>query len=218
MAYLSYSCMDYTVLIPSHRPHLVEKVKSAIYPIIPVHVDGTNAKCFSWLVNKCIQECPTEIVIICADKAYPSPSQIDLMLQRIKNGFGLVAMYRFAFFGFKKELIRRIGFFDERYIKGCWEDNDMALRLREANIAYYESQEVPYQSMPCSWQTWDEAERHYHRKWKCIQHNGYREFKRLLPEEKYNYYIGDSINTNFLSWEHSYIGCGFYIQKQDLVT
>jgi GT2 family glycosyltransferase len=153
---------NYTVMIPSHRPQLMEKVVSSIAPIVPIHIDGTGAKCFSWLVNKCIQECPTEIVIICADKAYPSANQIELMVERIQSGFGLVAMYRFAFFGFKKELIRKIGWFDERYMKGTWEDNDIALRLREADIAYYESQEVSYQSMPCSWQTWSEAERHYH--------------------------------------------------------
>jgi len=209
---------NYTVMIPSHRLALVDKVRNAMYPIVPVHVDGTEAKCFSWLVNKCIQECPTEIVIICADKAYPSAAQVELMVKRIEAGYGLVAMYRFAFFGFKKELIRKIGWFDERFVKGCWEDNDISLRLREADIAYYESQEVPYQSMPCSWNTWSEAERHYHAKWHCVQYTGYREFQRQLDEEKYPYFIGAPVSTFFMPWKSSSIGCGFYIKLEDFVT
>jgi len=51
-------------------------------------------------VNHAIVSADNEIVIICNYKVRPTPNE----------GYGFVALFRFTFFGFKKELFRRIGF------------------------------------------------------------------------------------------------------------
>ena len=66
------------------------------------------------------------------------------MLEYINNDYGFVALYRFALFGFKKELIRRIRFMDERYIGGEYEDCDFLRRLIENNISYIEEESIKY--------------------------------------------------------------------------
>ena len=57
-----------------------------------------------------------EIVIIMNHKIRAKPLDIWKMVKLIYEGYGLVCMRNFYFYGFKKDLIRKIGFFDERYI------------------------------------------------------------------------------------------------------
>ena len=85
-------------------------------------------------------------------KQNQKPSNIDKILNYINDGYGLVALYRFAFFGFFKELIRRIGFMDERYIGGGYEDCDFLRRLIEHNISYIEEESIEYIFKPSLWQ------------------------------------------------------------------
>lgn len=181
-------------MIPSHRPELVKKVIRAIRFEPYMVIDGTDAPSFSWLVNQTVLKCPTETVIICADKCRPRGRHIRKMRRLLDKGFGLAGMYRFGFFGFHKELFRKIGPMDERYIGGNYEDDDFVHRMKEANIAYYESEEVPYRSMRSSWDITKTREV-YESKW-----DGDR---RLLPELPHGYDFGPSIPRTYLPWTSS---------------
>jgi hypothetical protein len=196
---------DYTINIIVHDLELAKPVQESLHPL-PVNIfNGAGYPSFSKLCNDVIINNPTEIVIIASYKVRPTPKDIENMLNLINFGYGLVATYRFAFFGFKKELIRRIGFFDERFITGGYEDCDFMRRIIENNISIYENEEVIYYFNKS---TWDNtiSRIHFLKKW--LEPEDYR-IVRLLDDEKYEYDIGIS-NTNitFLDASHSIVGDG----------
>lgn len=185
----------FTILIPSFRPALARRVEQNLQPLHVTHWDGTGYPSFAKLINDCIVRCPTERLIICSDKVLPSPDHIDRMMGFLDEGYALVGLYYFACFGFPKELVRRIGFLDERFVGGEFEDADYMLRMREANLAYRLSKEVPYQYMPSSWNN-SRSRAHFVRKWGALHP---AEARRLLPEETYpDYCLGDTVPTTFL--------------------
>lgn len=112
---------------------------------------GKDYPSFSKLVNTVVNNSKEEIVIFCSHRVRPSISDVEKILSLLSMGYGLVGLYRLALFGLNKELIRRIGMMDEDFIGGCYEDNDFVLRLKEANIAYYESESVEYHSGNSTW-------------------------------------------------------------------
>ena len=193
---------NYTINIIVHDLELAKPVQESLYPL-PVNIfNGTGYPSFSKLCNDVIINNPTEIVIIASYKVRPTPNDVMKMLDLINSGFGLVATYRFAFFGFKKELIRRIGFFDERFITGGYEDSDIMRRIIENNISIYESEEIIYYRKESTWNN-SNSRIHFFNKWQ--EPNDFR-ITRLLNEENYNYDIGVS-NTNitFLDASHSIV-------------
>ncbi|WP_238528184.1 glycosyltransferase family 2 protein [Acetonema longum] len=142
-----------------------------------------------------------EKIIICNDKARPTPAAVQKILTMLQDGWGLVGLYRFGFFGFKKDLIRKIGFFDERFIGGGYEDNDFTRRLKEANISYYESEEIDYIYLPTSWQyaKTNFTKNHFFKKWR---EEG-NVTTRQMAEEDYPYDIGPLQNINFTTFDKS---------------
>jgi|GEM_PF-539610 Glycosyltransferases, probably involved in cell wall biogenesis len=193
--------MDYEIIIPSHRPHLSQEAQSCVKDFNNRIFDGTGYKSCAKLINDCIVSSPYEKIIICNDKARPANLDINKILTMLDEGWGVVAPYRFGFFGFKKDLIRKIGFFDEGYIGGGYEDNDIILRLKEADISYYESEEISYIYLPTSWyyEKSSIARQYYENKWK-LDGNAYI---RRLPEHNYGYDIGEFRNTEFTGFGKS---------------
>ena len=143
-------------------------------------------------------KCPTETVLICNEKARPTPAHAQKTLDLLDDGFGVVGLYRFGFFGFRKELIRRVGVFDERFVGGWYEDNDFLLRLDEADVASYLSDEVPYLQLPSSWPH-EEARAHFEEKWRMADDL----WLRLLPELDGDYDLGPKKPASFLQSEMS---------------
>lgn len=192
---------DYEIIIPSNRPFLCHQTQQFLQNLDSRIVDGTGYPSFAKLVNDCIVSSNYEKIIICNDKARPTISAVEKILVMLDEGWGVVAPYRFGFFGFKKDLIRKIGFFDERYVGGGYEDNDFILRLKEADISYYESEEINYVFLSTSWdyENSNTAQIHYYTKWK--QEN--QTYTRRLPEENYGYDIGPLINSHFIPFKES---------------
>jgi len=192
---------EFEIIIPSHRPHLSREARECVKHFNHRIFDGTGYPSFSKLINDCIVSSPYETIIICNDKARPEAHHIHKMLCLINEGWGMVAMYRFGFFGFKKELIRRIGFFDERYLGGGYEDCDFVRRLKEADIGYYETEEIPYIQLPTSWnyEKSDVALAHFRKKWR---HEG-NTIIRQMAEEDYGYDLGPSEYSVFYPFERS---------------
>jgi hypothetical protein len=190
---------EFTIYIPSNRPALCEGFLHSIVPLSATILNGENYSSISKMWNHCIEHSPTEIVIIANDKARPSYKHVKNMVELLKFGYGVVALHCFGFFGFKKEVIRRVGFFDERYYGGGHEDVDFVRRLRDANISYYETIEVPYIKMDTSWK--NRNTEHHVKKWGAISHREFEE--KALDEEEYHYDIGPATGDRIFSWNVS---------------
>jgi GT2 family glycosyltransferase len=144
----------------------------------------------------------TETVILMSDKVMPTNEDVDRLLKLLNQGYAMVAFYRLAFFGFKKQLLRNIGMFDERFVGGGFEDDDFYIRLKEADLGVYITHEIPYTKSSSGW-NYSLAQGHFVNKWGNIIQNG--NAKRMLLEEQYNYNLGPAVPVEFLSWNQSVI-------------
>ena len=103
---------------------------------------------YSELVNEAVATSPTETVILVNDRVIPKPEEVTFMLQLLHRGYAVAGQWNVAFLTLTKEVFRKIGWFDQRFYGGGCEDDDFVLRLRLANLAYYESLSCEYD------QTW----------------------------------------------------------------
>ena len=55
------------------------------------------------------------------------------MINLLESGFGLVMLYNAAFMGFSKQLVRKIGWWDERFLLGGWEERGWVWRMKTHN-------------------------------------------------------------------------------------
>jgi hypothetical protein len=196
--------MNYTLFLISNKPQYYKPIQDSLSPEILYYFDGTGAESFSKLVNSCVESSPTETIIMMSDKVLPTQEHVHKVLQLLEDGYAFVGLYSFAFFGFKKELFRKIGMMDERYVGGGFEDYDFFVRLSEAKLAVYNTQEVPYTLSASSW-NYDRSYAFWTTKW-ChfwTEGNPIPRFERRMWEEQYNYNLGPSIPTKFLSSNHS---------------
>lgn len=202
--------MKYSCYVISNKPHLFPAIEKSMNPMRVQYFDGTGYPSFSKLVNACVEQAPTETVIIMSDKVLPTEADVKKTLALIEQGHGLVGLYRFGFFGFKKQLMRRIGMMDERFVGGGYEDDDMYIRLKEANISMYVTEEVQYTKSVSSW-NYDLSRIHFMNKWIDTESPEYdpmakpsaAAIKRKISEETLDYDLGKEVPTTFLTWEHT---------------
>ena len=107
---------QYSIYLISNKPYVFNEIQAGLAPETLNFFDGSKIKNFSHLVNSCVSSSPTETVILMSDKVRPTPDHIHKTLELLDKGYAFVGLRLFRFFGFKKELLRRIGFFDERFI------------------------------------------------------------------------------------------------------
>ena len=188
--------MKYEIIIPSNNPTLAQQSKNCL-PQFPVRIfNGENYPSFAKLINDCILSCNEEVVIIMNHKIRASFLHINQMLHLINKGYGLVCLQNFHFFGFKKDLIRKVGWLDERYIGGGCEDADLIRRLIEKNIGWYDAVGVPVLQITSSWDQ-TKAYEFFKSKWKDMA------LERLIPDEKYDYDLGEYKGSEFLDLTHT---------------
>jgi len=101
-------------------------------------------KSYSELINHSVATSKTEWVILINDRTHPTVEEVEKMIGLLQNGFACVLLYNVGFMGFSKELIRNIGWWDQRFTYGGWEDRDWVWRIKKADLALYESQEGTY--------------------------------------------------------------------------
>ena len=99
---------------------------------------------YSELINDSVATSNDEWIILINDRTYASVDEIEKMITLLENGYACVLLYNVGFMGFSKELIRTIGWWDQRFTYGGWEDRDWVWRIKKANLALYESQEGTY--------------------------------------------------------------------------
>lgn len=173
---------------------------------------------YSQLINHSIVTSPTEWVILINDRTYPTVDEVEKMINLLENGFGCVFLYAVGFMGFSKELIRTIGWWDERFTLGGWEDRDWVFRLKLNDIALYESIESNYDytwKSPLNGPIGDaESRPHWDAKYDMLSSDI---IWKNIPEEKYQHwdlFIGDSkeeIKNSWKKWENSILNV-FYNQ------
>lgn len=172
---------------------------------------------FSELINDSVNSSKTEFVILINDRTHPKPHEVKKIIQCLENGFAAATQYSVGFMGFSKQLLRTIGFWDERFYGGGWEDDDFVFRLRMADLAYYESCEAQYDY---HWKTKLQPQDALHgsksglffkQKWDAFSYNN--AIIKLLPDETYDKYdLGAErldIQNSWMSWEKSVIGLEF---------
>lgn len=198
--------MSYTCYLISNCADALTEIQESCSPQTLQWHDGTNAHSFSALVNTCVARCPTETVIMMSHRVRPTAQHIQKLLQLLDQGHAFVGLYRFGFFGFKKQLFRVVGGLDERYTGGGYEDDDFYLRLREANLSFYLTHEVPYMSGPS---TWSESGRelcrqHFVSKWgdRVVAQNL---AQRCMPELPGKYQWGDAVPCKWMTTDRSVI-------------
>jgi len=199
--------MDYSIILISNKPHKFDNIAKTLLPEKVHFFNGTGYQTFSKLVNDAVRSSLTETVIIMSDKVLPTQEHIKKVLDLLDKGYGFVSLSRFAFFGFRKELFRQVGFFDERYIGGGWEDYDFSIRLVENNIASYITEELEYVDGPSIWDR-QRAHKHWICKWTFWQYSDNRPTKivRNMPEPDYKYDLGPSTGVKWLpNVGHSYV-------------
>lgn len=207
---------DYSCYLISNKPELFNQVTKNIINSKIEFFDGTGYTSFSQLVNACIKSSKTEINILMSDKVRPNDDNLQKTIKLINDGYAFVGLYRFGFFGFKKELFRKIGPLDERFIGGGYEDDDYYIRLKEANLSMYISHEMEYIKSKSAWSddsnyiegktSWSnlKSKTFFQDKWGDLKRHGILRRKmatRKMSEisSKYNY--GNDNPTDFLSWD-----------------
>ena len=106
---------------------------------------------FSQMVNDAIDDTDSEFMIFCNPKTKFTLTDVEFILNKLSNGYCFASVVSFAFFGFSKELIRKIGMLDERFLNGEWEDDDFAIRLKHFGKAvWWEYDTTKYES---NWST-----------------------------------------------------------------
>jgi hypothetical protein len=169
-------------------------------------IDNEKSISFYKLVNLCIQKAPTEIVIICKDMIRPHTIHFDKMLNFIHRGYGLVSLAKDNFYGFKKDLIRHIGFFDERYNDFCG-FLDFNFRLKESNISLYRGGEL-VQSIDNKINKDNISYDFLKKKWRFENNIDLSMeipniIKRIIKEEDYSYDLGMGKDSIFLDFKHT---------------
>jgi hypothetical protein len=166
---------------------------------------------YSQLMNHAIATSKYEFMIFANDRTTVSVEETLKIVNLLENGFACVYLYNVGYMGFSKELVRQIGWWDERFLLGGWEDRDWTFRLAQSNLALYESQEASYDY---SWKSPLQeighqcrlSEPHWNAKWDTSNINYITQ--RISNEDyiHWNLFLGDSntdIKKSWKSWNES---------------
>lgn len=192
-----YRDIPFTIYTPTVRKHFYDEIVKLLPNLEVTYFDGTNKGSYSKILNTMLVECPTELFFLISDKIRPTEQQVYDVIDLIIEGHGMVWLWPFSFGAFYKEVIRRIGFWDERFVDGNYEDCDMWRRLRESNISLVEIWRTTRLTLPSTWPAAQSAN-FMNQKW-----GGDWNFTRLLPDETYDYDLGESHDSAFKTWNES---------------
>lgn len=173
---------------------------------------------YSQLMNHAIATSKHEWMIFVNDRCKVSESETVRILELLQSGYACVMFYNVAYMGFSKELVRKIGFWDSRFLFGGFEDRDWTFRMRQLDVAIYESQESEYDY---SWKSPLQeighncrlSQPHWDKKYEMKYDDA---IVKMLPEEQHecwNYFLGESkpeISNSWKKWNESFLnGPGF---------
>jgi len=164
---------------------------------------------YSHLINHSIATSKDEFILFVNDRCFPTVEGARKMLTHLQEGYAASFLWNVAYMAFSKELIRKIGWWDERFLNGGWEDRDWMIRLAEADLKIYDRLEIDYSfSWKSPLQNNDEcalSSLHFNSKWQIRQNY----LKRLKKEEGYFHWdktVGNKkpdISNSWGKWHES---------------
>lgn len=172
---------------------------------------------YSQLMNHAIATSKYEWMIFVNDRTTVSTENTLKICKLLEEGFACVYLYNVGYMGFSKELVRTIGWWDSRFLLGGFEDRDWTFRIAQADLALYESQEVPYDY---SWKSPLQeighncrlSQPHWDKKYEMKYADA---IIKMLPEEEnecWNYFIGEpkpEIRNSWKKWSDSILNIGY---------
>lgn len=163
---------------------------------------------YSQLINHCIVTSHTEWIFFINDRTFPKPEEVEKMIEHLENGYAWTTFWGVAFMAFSKELVRKIGWWDERFINGGWEDRDWVYRLKIADLCIYEGHEAEYDQSWKSHLNVPGGEKSTPFWLKKYTDQGNRIVKHISDEEYYHWdlFLGDErkdISHSWKSWDKS---------------
>jgi len=183
-----------------------------------IHNTFTERQPLVKIWNQCIKECPTDNVIIASWRQRPTPEHFNTIEKMLNDNYAMVTFDGLHFFGFNKHLMNVIGFFDEGFTRGQYEDTDWFNRLRMADVAIYtgdvaEQRHINGQYVSSTWLDGFEANRdYYHSKWtedlstntlvqkKEELNYSDRELYKGLPKVNYKPWSESVLDQNLISY------------------
>jgi len=164
---------------------------------------------FSQMINDAIDDTDSEFMIFCNPKTKFVSEDIEFILEKLSNGYRFASVVGFGFFGFPKELIRRIGMLDEKFIGAEFEDDDFVIRMSHFKKAVWYG---------CDYSKYDL----YYSKSENLKHISYSIFNRKYKIVDKKIYINKDFFTHkkiskrhrnysneiFESWDNSKISYG----------
>lgn len=85
---------------------------------------------FSQMINETIDDTESEFMIFINPKTIICTKDIEFIIDKLCSGYCFASLFGLAFFGMTKELVRKIGMLDERFLGGEYEDNDYLIRMK----------------------------------------------------------------------------------------
>lgn len=113
----------------AHGEAAIRNLRLANWPCERVIDRGFQSTTQLW--NMCALQCPTEGVIITSEAARPSRRNLEVICGLFSKGYALVCAASFNLIGFRKEMLRDIGPFDENCGLG-----EMIVRMWDANLPF----------------------------------------------------------------------------------
>jgi len=99
------------------------------------HFINKHKSSLSQLWNQCIYESDKDWVLIASDDIEYLPGWYEHLIQEIKSAqFLQIMMTSYCAFCLHKSMVLHLGWFDERFLGGYYEDNDWQLRISEAKL------------------------------------------------------------------------------------
>lgn len=192
-----YRDIPFHIYVPSCRHNYYYDIVKCLPSFNVELFDGTNYQSCSKLMNDVIMKCPTEVVFVIHDKTRPTAEEVYQALDYVIEGHGMAWLWPFAFGAFKKDAIRQVGFYDERFADGHYEDCDLIRRFREQNVSLVMLHKAARVSVNTLWPS-IKSEAFYKTKW-----DGPGEWTRIGPDEEAKYDLGPSTGSKFLPWSAS---------------
>jgi hypothetical protein len=153
---------DITVMLPVHRSNLVlanscikHILDNSDYNIVLIDDFGSDYEYLysrrisfihnqipyrqplSVIWNQCINECPTDNVIIHSWRQRLSQEQFQMIPEKLAEGYATVSFDGIHVFGFHKFLMSKIGLFDTGFKYGQYEDIDWWYRFKYYDLGMY---------------------------------------------------------------------------------
>lgn len=93
---------------------------------------------FSQIINESVTDCDAEFIFWIHPRVTVTFEMLDELLMLLCSGYAFVSEVNFGFFGCSKQVFRKMGMLDERFLGSEHEDTDWFFRLKMNGIPFFE--------------------------------------------------------------------------------